>query len=61
MAQKLLERIEALEVLWPLVRGQKCVNPCKRGASGGSGVAQKLLDAVARWRGHGHREGGKSV
>ena len=44
MAQKLLGSSGALESAWPLGRGQTCVNPCKRGDSGGSGVAQKLLE-----------------
>ena len=44
MVQKLLEPSEALEGAWPLGRGQNCVNPFKRGDSGGSRVAQKLLE-----------------
>ena len=51
MAQKLLECIGALEFIWPLGRGQKCVNPCKRGAFGGSGMAQKLLGWIGALEG----------
>ena len=51
MAQKLLEPSGALEGLWPLGRGQNCVNPCKRGDSGGSGVAQKLLELIGALEG----------
>ena len=43
----------------PLGRGQNCVNPSKRGDSGGSGVARSYYNGAARWRVYGNWEGGK--
>ena len=43
MAQKFLELIGALEVIWPPGRGQKYVNHYKSAESKSSRMGQKLL------------------